>query len=121
MTPKVFQLLMAYQPLVSVIGSRVYPYGMAPAGDPKPYVTWTVVSGEPENSLSCRPDIDMFIVQFDVFAYTASDAENVAKLIRDAIESDSYVVSDRGSSLEPETKLVRNSFDAQFHTFRAEQ
>lgn len=121
MTPKVFQLLTADPALTAVVANRVYPYGLAPAASIKPYVTWTVVSGEPENTLSCRPDIDMFIVQFDVFADTAIDAENVAKLIRDSIESDSYVVSYRGSSLEPETKLVRNSFDAQFHTFRADQ
>jgi hypothetical protein len=94
-------------------------FGYAPQNEVRPYAVWQVVYGNPDNSLSCVPKEDLYGVQFDCYAKTASDAREVAEVLRDAYEA-SYnpVTAWNGEDWEPATGLWRVSFIVEFWTRR---
>ena len=102
---------------------RLYPFGEAPQDDPKAYAVWQIITGAPENSLSCVPDLDQYSVQVDVYARTADEARAAAKALRDAIEQDfergGYVVAWNGESRDPATRAYRISFSSDWYSSRA--
>jgi len=101
-------------------GVRLYPFGEAPQNDPRTYAVWQIVHGEPaDNSLSCTPALDFYGVQVDVYGYTADDARDAARALRDAIETAAYVVAYRGESRDAATQAYRVSFLSEWHTPRA--
>lgn len=63
MYPPIFTLLSAAAGVTSIIGSspcRAYPFGNAPDGVTKPYITWQNIGGSPENYLKDAPNIDRY-------------------------------------------------------------
>lgn len=93
---------------------NVFEFSRAPQGVKPPYVVWQLIGGEPANTLSCRPDSDQFMVQFDAYATTSSEARDVAMLVTDAIELECYVTRWGGETRDYETKLFRCSFDTDW-------
>ena len=108
MFPPVNQVLKAAPAVYALIGDRVYRHGAAVQGAALPYVTWFLVSGDPELNLSENPLVDKCTIQVDCFDPTDSGIEALAKAVRDAIEPHACLVSvpidDRDS---PATKLYR--------------
>jgi hypothetical protein len=90
---------------------RLSEFGLAPQTVALPYAVWQVVTGLPENYINQVPDIDSYTIQVDVYATTATSARNVAKAIRDAIETKAHIVAWRGESKDPDTMHYRSSFD----------
>jgi hypothetical protein len=98
---------------------RLWPFGYAEQNSPRPYAVWQVIYGNPENSLSCIPDMDLFGCQFDCYAKTVTDARAVAAALRDSFEeSYNHVVSWNGELWDQPTGLYRVSFSADFWTPR---
>lgn len=99
-----------------------YSFGEGPAkGAPRyrePYGVWQVVGGAPENFLAGRPDYDLHVVQVDVYASSPEDARRAVRSLVNAIELQGYVTSWNGEFREPDTKLFRISFTAEFITPR---
>ena len=93
---------------------RVFMFGEAPQNVQYPYAVWQLVSGSPENYLSCRPDIETHLIQVDVYAKTSSDARSVANAIEYAIEDKCYIIGYNGESVDPETKNFRSSFTVEW-------
>lgn len=121
MIPPIFTVCSVSTAVTALLGSnplRVYPHGSAPQGVATPYVTWHVVGGAPENTLSCAADMDLVAMQVDVWGATATSTMDAAKAVRAAIESSAYIVSWRGTSKDPETKHYRVSFDIDWHVSR---
>jgi len=110
MFPPVFQTLKASVAVKAIVGTnppRIYRHGNAPQDASRPYVTWFVVFGDPENNLSDLPPVDRVTVQVDVWHQTDSGVELLALAVRDAIEPHAHMTGVPIDLREPETKLYR--------------
>lgn len=97
---------------------RVYPSGAAPQDVVRPYLTYTLIAGSPENNLNQIPDIDHFSDQIDIYGLTEDDVLAVGKVVRDALEAVAYITAWLGISQEPDTKLYRLAFQVDWYTDR---
>lgn len=98
--------------------TRFYSFGSAPEGETRPYATWQIVNGTPENYINDRPDIDDMGVQVDIYALTMVEAVAVAEKIRDAIEDQSHITLWRGMGKDEATRLYRFLFISDWLTAR---
>jgi hypothetical protein len=113
MFPPIFTTCSASPVVTAVLGSsptRIYPFGEAPQNVAKPYAVWQTLSGSPENYLGRLPDIDLYIMQIDVYAATVTLAREAAEAIRDAVEPVAHVTSWNGEFRDSETNNYRVSF-----------
>lgn len=121
MFPPIFQLVAASGAATGLLGAnpvRFWAFADAPQTPVKPYAVWQTVAGVPANYLSHAPDLDSYTVQVDCYADASQQVRDVAKAIRDAIQSSAHITGWRGESRDPETMLYRYSFDVEFHTAR---
>lgn len=117
----VFEICAGYAPLQAILGSnpmRLWAFGEAPENETRPYATFQHTYGAPDNHVNERPKVDRFGIQIDTFGKSVSEARNIAEGIRDAIESDAYVVSWNGEFWDVPTGLYRYSFSVEFLTSR---
>lgn len=117
----IFDILSASARLGELLGSplRAYPFGDSPQGVIYPYVTWQGVGGGPLNFLDKRPDMDVEDVQFDVWSRDSFSAEQVAKAVQYAIETECHVTAYNGTMRDPQTMSYRVSFTAKWHFERS--
>lgn len=106
MLPAVFALITGDSDASALIGTRVYRHGDAPQGVSRPYVTWFVAGGGPENTFEL-PSIDQYSVQVDCWSDSDAEVESVAESVRSAIESSYHVTSVIANSRDPETMRYR--------------
>lgn len=119
--PSLASIVKGSTAIKAVIGTnpiRFYPFGSAPQGTAKPYVTELVVDGVPENTLSETPAVDGCRVQLSVWAATGSAAEALALLFRDAIEPTHHILSIRNMGRDPETMTYRVDLDVSVFNHR---
>lgn len=124
MLPPVFQTLKASSAVTNIVGTnppRIYRHGEAPAhvvnppaGSQIAYITWLLVSGEPENNLSDPPPVDRQSVQVDCWHPTDAGVEALGDAVRDAIEAVTHVTQYRNRPRDPDTRRYRVSIDADF-------
>lgn len=93
---------------------RVWRFGYAPEQPEAPYVTWQLISGQPNNNIDSRPASDHAIIQIDVYATDADIVDQVADAIRSAIELDSYIVRYGEADNDPVTNMPHYSFDVSW-------
>lgn len=111
--PDIFTAISGDSNVTALLGSspvRFYPFGEAPQLVAKPYAVWQIVGGGPENYISNLPDIDLFSLQIDVYAETATVARNATEVIRDSIESLAHITGWSGESRDSETNNYRVTF-----------
>lgn len=121
MFPPVFSVCAGSSAVKAALGTspvRLYPFGQAPQDVALPYAVWQVVSGGPENLICEAPDLDIYLVQVDVYAATEATALSAAKALRDAIEPVAHIISWRGESVDATTNHRRFSFDVEWHVPR---
>ncbi len=113
MLPPIYTTLQASETVRGLLGARprVYRMGEAPQDGDKPYSTWLVISGVPENTLSETPGIDRNSVQIDVWAKADADCEAIATAVRDQMETVTHMTAWRVSPREETTRLYRISLD----------
>jgi hypothetical protein len=124
MYPPVFEIAAASPGVVSLLGAapgtRLWPFGHAQQSQARPYAIWQTVYGNPDNSLSCVPSEDLYGVQVDCYAKTATDARSVAGALRDAYEATyNHVTAWNGEDWDQSTGLYRVSFTVEFWTERS--
>lgn len=110
MLPPVFQTLKASVAVKNFVGTnppRIYRHGDAPQGVEKPYITWFLVVGTPDNHLSGLPPSDRLQVQVDVWHTTDAGMTLLAQAVRDAIEPYAHCISVPIDGREPDTGLYR--------------
>lgn len=110
--PPIFQTLQAVPALVALLGPtpfRVFPHGASPQDQLRPYVTWQLITGTPENTLSELPSIDRQTVQVDCWSPNGADVESLALLIRSALEPKAHMTGVIADYRETDTKLYRIS------------
>ena len=121
MFPPLFEVCSADAQVQSTFGTnpcRVYPFGEAPQQGVTPYVAWRVFGGEPENNLSCPPDMDRFMVEVSVYADQGQEARDGAVAIRDAVEPLAHVTAWAGEGRDETTRLYRVRFLVEWFTER---
>ncbi|MBL5979046.1 DUF3168 domain-containing protein [Comamonas sp. NyZ500] len=126
--PPLYRLAKLSPSVLAVLGSpepRIYPWGEnTDKTVAYPYATWIEVSGAPYNHLAGRPSVDRTTTQIDVWAKAADPAqaqrmvEEAATALRDAIELDCYITAWRRHPRDPDTKVYRISFDAEWQLNR---
>lgn len=111
MLPPVFATLRASSAVLALLGTppRVYRHGDAPQDVPRPYVTWSLISGLPENNLSDPPPVDHLVIQVDCWSQTDEQVEQLAIAVRDAIEPYAHMTGFPVNERERDTKLYRIS------------
>lgn len=117
MIPTIYAWLIADPTVVGLLGSgsnlKVY-RDEAPQETSAPYVRWTLVGGTPENYISEAPGIDTSRYQFDVFALTQAQCDQIYAAVRNVLEQRGHIVSFNLTERDVETKNYRISFDMQF-------
>lgn len=122
MMPPLFQALSTDAGVGVLLGAgplcRVYPAGEAPENVQYPYATWQIVSGNPENYLGDRPNIDQIRVQLDCWSPSAggsiTKASQVADAVRYALESRGHQVDFGSTERDAETGSYRYRMDFDF-------
>lgn len=113
MIPPLFPLLSGVTSL-GTSPKRFYPHGQATQATAKPYATWQIVAGTPENYLGQLPDVDSVLVQVDVWADTQSSASAVADDIRNAFEPVMHMTSFGNTERDAATQLYRYRMDFSY-------
>jgi hypothetical protein len=115
LTPPIYPVLAANPDVTALLGTdtRFYP-DEAPQGVLKPYAVYQIISGNPENYLGDAADIDKVSLQIDVYALDRDESEDIAKVIRAAIEGLCYITAFRSAGKEPETLLYRNILEVDW-------
>ena len=103
---------------------RLFPAGEAPQTEARPYAVWQTIYGEPDNSLCCIPNTDLFGIQIDVYGPTLDGVRSIASALRDAIEATpgALVVRYNGETREAGSRSDRHwrySFDVEWRDYRA--
>ena len=108
MLPPIFTWLKV-APVQAIIGTppRAYRHADASQDATKPYVTWSIVSGIPDNQLSGLPPSDRYTIQVDCWHQTDAGVESLATAVRDAIEPFGHLTSIPINNRETETRLYR--------------
>lgn len=119
MLPRVFAILKASADVRNIVATRIYRHGSAPQDTSRPYITWTLISGIPENNLSDPPPLDRMSVQVDCWHQTDDGIDRLATAARDAIEPVAYMTGVIIDQRETETKLFRMSMQFDFFNGRA--
>lgn len=120
--PDIFTIAAGSSAVTTLIGTnpvRFWPFAQAPQGETRPYAVHQLVYGTPDNKLSGVPDTDLYGIQVDCYATTATDARNVAVAISEAIEaSTNSIAAWNGEEIDTPTGLYRVGFTAEFWTDR---
>lgn len=110
MLPPVFQTLKASADVKNIVGTnppRIYRHGDAPQDTTRPYITWQLIFGAPENNLSDPTPCDRATVQVDCWHQTDAGVEALAAAARAAIEPVATITGIPIDLREPETRLYR--------------
>lgn len=110
MLPNIYSILRANSSVLNTVSTRIYRHGSAPQDVVKPYITWFVVSGVPENQISGAPCVDVDTIQIDIWHETDTGVENLAYAVRDALDTAKYANQLILDTREADTKLYRIGF-----------
>lgn len=109
--PDVFPILRDDSDVASITGLRIYRHGSAPQSVSAPYVTWFVVTGNPENSLGELPRVDRHEVQVDCWSDNTGSGsrgiETLATAVRDALEPFAHMTAILIDERDVETQRYR--------------
>lgn len=107
MLPDIYNILKDDSAVNDIISGRVFRHGDAPQGVQKPYVTWFLVDGLPENQLSDVPDIDKLIIHIDSWTEDDAGVVTLAKAIRNALEPLAHMTGMPVNERDDKTRLYR--------------
>lgn len=119
MIPSLYPYLSSDSDVTAYLGAsptRAYPHGRAPVKPTYPFVTWRLVDGVPENTLSEIPIVDAARVQVDGWLPNdgtgAATLEPLAKAVRNALQEHFSVLSYAQSpGPDPVTGSLRFTLD----------
>lgn len=124
MLPPVYALLTADAPTTALVGTRIYRHGSAPQNVVAPYITWSLVSGTPENELSALPRVDRLEVQVDCWSNNTgtgdAQVEALATAVRDALEPYAHMTAIVANEQDFETRRYRLGLQFTFWQKRSE-
>lgn len=114
MLPKVGATLRASSAVMAIVDGRIYRHNNAPqdvVNDARArglgYVTWFLVTGDPQNTLSELPSKDRMTIQVDCWHPSDATCEQLAINARNAIEPYAYMTGQPIDGRDTATKLYR--------------
>jgi len=114
MLPNVYQLLRTNSTILNTVSNRIYRHGSAPQDVVKPYITWSIISGNPVDNVSQAPCVDFDTVQIDCWSESDTGIETLAYAVRSSLDlamiSNRIIINTR----ETDTKLYRIALEADF-------
>jgi len=115
MLPLIYPLLRDAPAVTALIGSppRAFRHGTAPQNVPKPYVTWSVPGGAPENTFDGAAS-DLFRVEVDCWSDDDTQVETLAAAVRAALEPSGHLVAYIADERDPVTQRFRISYAFDF-------
>jgi Protein of unknown function (DUF3168) len=113
MFPEVFAKLKASTAVRDIVDTRIYRHGEAPQDTTRPYITWFIVVGTPENNLSDAPGMDRQTIQVDYWHQTDRGIVALATAGRDALQTYAHMTGQPVDERERETRLfhIAQTFD----------
>lgn len=105
MLPPLYPALANDAAVAVIVGDRIYPHGEAPQDVTRPYVTWQMIAGTPENSLADSPDIDRCTLQINCWHPSGAGVVSLATAVRAVAEQHGVVTGIPVNEREPETRL----------------
>lgn len=125
MLPPVFRWLRASAAVTELLGinpTRAYRHGEAPQGVQAPYVTWSLITGTPQNVLDEAPRVDAMTVQVDCWSDNtgtgSADIDVLARAVRDALEPHGHMTVIIPNQQDPATRRYRIGMSFDFWTGR---
>jgi hypothetical protein len=118
MYPPVFALLSADSAVAAHVDTRIYPHARAPQRATTPYITWHVMGGAAENTLSAVPDIDSVVVRVSVWSDDAQDIYAIGQAVRDCLELDAHMEDVPMTGRDAETLRAWLAMTFRFWTAR---
>lgn len=118
MLPPIFDILTGDAQVSGIVGDRVYPHDAAPQDVARPYVTWFVVAGPPENVLDGPPPVDKFTLQIDCWNQASQGVLDLAAAVRNALEPHCHITNQLQNRRDPETRLYRYGFELDYFLSR---
>lgn len=85
MDETVIQLLLAYQPLVALVGRRVTP-ALRDQGEPLPAVVFNLVDGQADVVHDGPSGLSESRIQIDAYAETWDEVKAVSRAVRDCLD-----------------------------------
>lgn len=110
MLPNLFLPLKDDTDVSAIVGNRIYRHGNAPQDVTKPYITWFLVTGVPDNNLSEPPPSDRMTCQVDCWHPTDLGIEQLAINVRNVLETLGHITSIVVNERDADTKLFRLAF-----------
>lgn len=105
MFPPVYATLRANAVVLAAVGDRIAGFGEIHQDELRPYITWQIVAGVPENQLSDVPDTDLIQVQLNCYHATEAGVQALVEGVRDAIEPVAHVTGYPVVQRESATRL----------------
>lgn len=106
MLPPVRATIAANATANALLAGRVYRHGEAPQGVVRPYVTWHIAGGAPENGFD-GAHVDVFRVQVDCWSDSDEGVATLASAVRGAIEGSAHLVGYIANERDKETARFR--------------
>lgn len=113
MFPQIRALIAADATANALLAGRVYRHGEAPQGVSRPYVTWSIAGGAPENAFDGAA-CDDFRVQVDCWSEEDEGVVTLASAVRDALEQSAHCVGYVANGRDRETQRYRISMAFDF-------
>lgn len=118
MLPNLYTPLKDDTDVAAFVGTRIYRHGNAPQDVTKPYITWFLVTGVPDNNLSDPPPSDRMSCQVDCWHPTDLGIETLATSVRNVLETLGHITSIVINERDADTKLYRISFQVDILSIR---
>jgi hypothetical protein len=105
--------------------THLYPAGVVPQGQARPYATYATVGGRPVNSMDTPSLADNFRIQLNGWANDPDSAAAITAALRAALENTSTQIANsvgirtvafNGQSFDEATRLFGDSFDVSLWT-----
>lgn len=111
MLPLIYPLLRSSPTVLALVDDRIYRHGDAPQDVAKPYATWFLVNGAPENQLSGPPCADVDAVQIDCYSTDDTQVETLAYAVREALDQAGHLNRIVRNLRDPDTRLYLISIE----------
>lgn len=111
MLPLIYPLLRSNPTVLSIVGDRIGRHGSMTQDEARPYITWFLVNGAPENQLSGAPCVDVDTVQIDCYSMDDTQVETLAYAVRDALDQAGHLNRIVRNLRDPDTRLYLISIE----------
>lgn len=117
MFPPVYRTLRTAN-VIAIVGDRIGRHGEVGQDETRPYITWSIVVGNPHDHISGSPPSDFTTVDINCWHPTDAGIEALALSVQSALDAAGHHNRVRVNQRDPDTRLYRVGIEADFITQR---